>query len=227
MVAPRGPLGVEVARKRDRLRRIVKLRDLRISALKLYRYTDAVEAFLIFEMHTFGQFASDMDSLDNHACEYVEALWQDMEPKAMACTTLAGIQHFLGRRRCLPRSWFMLSTWNLFDLPGRALPMSPKFVYTLVGNAFVQGHDGIAASIALRFAGFLRTGKMLLMQFQHLALYPTGGILTLSLTKIGRHRGHHEMVPIECPIVLRLVLLATRSAMPGDSIAPPPVAFRA
>ena len=39
----------------------------------------------------FGHFAPNMDSLDNLACEYVEALWQDMEPKAMACTTLAGI----------------------------------------------------------------------------------------------------------------------------------------
>ena len=171
---------MEVARKGDRLRRSVKLRDPRVSTLTVHRYMDAVEAFLIFEMLMLGQFAPDMDSLDNHACEYVEALWQDMEPKAMACTTLAGIQHFLDTR-CLPRSWFLLSTWNLFDLPGRAPPMSPKFVYTLVGKAFVQGHHGLAASIVLGFAGFLRTGEFLQMQFQHLALYPTGNILALPL----------------------------------------------
>ena len=105
--------------------------------------------------------------------------------------------------------------------------MSPKFVDTLVGKAFVQGHHGLAASIALGFAGFLRTGDMLQMQFQHLARYPTGGILALPLAKIGRRRGHREMAPIECPIAPRLVVLAARSAMPGYSIAPPPLSFRA
>ena len=163
MVARRGPLGVEVERKGDRLRRTVKLRDMRVSTLMLPRYRDAVEAFFIYEMPMFRQFAPDMDSLDSHACEYVEALWQDMEPKAMACTTLAGIQHLLGRRRCLPRSWFLLSTWKLFDFPGRARPMFPKFVCALVGKAFVQGHHGFAASIALGFAGSLRTGQKLQM----------------------------------------------------------------
>ena len=64
MVARRGPLGVEVARKGDRLRRSVKLRDPRVSTLTVHRYMDAVEAFLIYEMLMFGQFASDMDSLD-------------------------------------------------------------------------------------------------------------------------------------------------------------------
>ena len=59
--------------------------------------------------------------------------------------------------------------------------MSPKLVYTLVGKAFVQGHHGLAASIVLGFAGFLRTGEFLQMQFQHLALYPTGTILALPL----------------------------------------------
>ena len=71
---------MEVARKGDRLRRTVKVRDLRLSALTLHRYRNAVEASLIFEMLMFGQLAPDMGSLDNHACEYVEALCEDMEP---------------------------------------------------------------------------------------------------------------------------------------------------
>ena len=37
--------------------------------------------------------------------------------------------------------------------------MSPKFVYTLVGKALVQGHHGLASSIALGFAASSGQGE--------------------------------------------------------------------
>ena len=115
---------------------------------------------MFFEHLVFGDFSPSLDTLDERAGAFVEALWEECESKAFACQALAGIQHFLGRRRCLPREWFLVETWNIHDMPGRAPPLPPVVVYVFVGRAFFEGHLGLAAALALGIATFLRTGDV-------------------------------------------------------------------
>ena len=61
----------------DKVKRQTKLRDLRVSRLTLLRYRDAVQAFLIYEQSVYAGVARDLESLDEHAASFVEALWEE------------------------------------------------------------------------------------------------------------------------------------------------------
>ena len=203
-----------------------KLRDMRVSRLTLFRYRDAVQSFLFSEHNTFGGCSQDLETLDDHAVAYIEALWEECEAKTCATQALAGIQHFLQRRRCLPRSWFLVETWNNHEMPGRALPLPTTVVYSLVGKALYENNLGLAAALALAFAAFLRTGEMLAVQLQHIAIVDARGTVALPLTKMGKRRGLQEMFAFEDPIAIKLILAAARSRHPGDPLMPSPSVFR-
>ena len=226
MVALRGLAGIDVARAGDRVRRAVRLRDLRVSTLTLHRYREALQSFLFYCMLMFGGLAPDLDTLDSHAVDYVESLWEEFESKGSASTALAAIQHYLGRRRCLPRAWHLLSTWNLYDLPGRAPPLPADLLYALVGKALLENKPGLAAGLALGFAAFLRTGELLQVQYRHIRLSNIGGILALPLTKTGRRQGHQEMVPLEDAISLQLLWRCAAASLPMDTVMPTNAVFR-
>ena len=55
-----------------------------MSLLTLHRYRDAVQAFLFFEHLLFGNITHDLDTLDERAGDFVEALWEECESKAFA-----------------------------------------------------------------------------------------------------------------------------------------------
>ena len=169
----------------------------------------------------FASLAQDLDSLDERAGSFVEALWEECESKCFASQALAGIQHFLGRRRCLPRVWFLVETWNIHDMLGRAPPLLPVVVYVLVGRALHEGQLGLAAGLALNLATFLRTGEMLSAQYQHVAVFEGAGTIALPLTKVDKRRGHQEMVPFECAIAVRLLVRAAMADMVVKPSFPP------
>ena len=209
-----------------RLRRRTKLRDLRVSRLSLYRYRDAVALFTVYCLQVFGFLARSLDELDAMGVEFIESCWEEMEPKSLVSTTLAGIQHFLQRKRCLPRSWWTLSTWNLHDLPARAPPIPALLAYASAGKALADQLPGVAAAVALGFAGFLRTGEILGCQFGHVALFEEAAIVSLPFTKMGRRRGAEEMVAVECPIAIALFILASAGRYPHEYLAVTPQFFR-
>ena len=204
----------------------MKLRDLRVSRLTLFRYRDAVAVFTYFYLVNFRHLARDLDELDEMSVEFIESCWEDMEPKSVVSTTLAGIQHFLHRKRCLPRSWWTLGTWSLYDLPARAPPIPALLACALAGKALAESLPGLAAAIVLGFAGFLRTGEILSMQYNHVALFDGVAVVSLPLTKMGRRRGAEEMVTIECPIAMALFAIASRAAYAHEHLAVTPEFFR-
>ena len=153
----------------DRVRRQKRLRDLRVTTLTLHRYRDAVATFSCYCLMAFGFVARDLEEMDDMAVSYIESCWEECEPKSLPSTTLAVIQHFLQRKRCLPRAWWHMSTWSLFDLPCRAPPLPAVVVYSLVGKALSEGLVGLAAALAAGFASFLRTGEILSLQFGQIA----------------------------------------------------------
>ena len=216
----KGLLGV------DRDKRQVRLRDLRVSKLTLLRYRDAVTAFCWFCHWHFGRYARDLEELDSMCCEFVESCWEECEARSVPSTTLAGVQHFLQRRRCLPRAWWLLNTWALFDMPARAPPIPSPLLFALIGKALSEGLYGQAAALALCFAGFLRTGEMLQMQFRHIALFPEGAVVALPLTKMGRRRGAAEMVTVDCPVALRLFMKARSQCHLDEKLVFSPDFFR-
>ena len=186
----------------------MRLRDLQVSKLTLLGYRDAVTAFCWFCHWHFGHYARDVEELDSMCFEFVESCWEELEARSVPSTTLAGVQHFLQRRRCLPRAWWLLDTWALFDMPARALRIPTPLLFALVGKALSEGLYGQAAALALCFADFLRTGEMLQMQYSHIALFPEGAVVALPLTKMGRRRGAAEIVTVDCPVALRLFMRA-------------------
>ena len=207
-------------------RRQTKLRDLRVSRLTLLRYRDAVAIFTYFCLVTFRHMARDLEELDAMTVEFIESCWEEMEPKSVVSTTLAGIQHFLQRKHCLPRSWWTLGTWSLYDLPARAPPIPALLAYALAGKALSENLPGLAAAIVLGFAGFLRTGEIISMQYGHVALFDGIAVISLPLTKMGRRRGAEEMVTVECPIAIALFGIAIKAVYAHEHLAVTPEFFR-
>ena len=215
-----------ILRGAEAQRRQTKLRDLRVSRLTLLRYRDAVAIFTYFCLLTFRRMAGDLEELDAMGVEFIESCWEEMEPKSVVSTTLAGIQHFLQRKRCLPRSWWALGTWSLYDLPARAPPIPALLAYALAGKALAENLPGLAAAVVLGFAGFLRTGEILSMQYGHVALFDGIAVISLPLTKMGRRRGAEEMVTVECPIAIALFNIASKVAYAHEHLAVTPDFFR-
>ena len=193
-----------------------RLRDMGIRPLTLERYRRAVAAFLQFALMTFGLLAGTMDTLDLQASEYLEYLWECGEGRAMGSDCLAGIPHFLVRRRCLPSAWTLLGIWNTMEMPRRTPPLPYNVLLALVGRACTYSQWGLAAALMIAWRAFLRTGEMLSARFCHISCSGTHIVLALPLTKIGRRRGQQEVVTIDCAICAYLLRLAAKTASSSE-----------
>jgi hypothetical protein len=178
------------------------LRDNRVCEGTLRRYHRAVHLFVLWISMMGFQPAPDYEQLDNQLCLYLEALWQEGESKGLANDVLSGAQHFLLTRRRFLGAWHLLTTWGRMEVPCRAPPFPLLVVLALAGYAVAQRREEFAAILLAAFHCILRTGEMLSIAPQFIALDRSyRGALALPWTKIGQQRGAQEVVTVDEPLV--------------------------
>ena len=205
---------------RARLRQGTRLRDMAVQAKTLERYTRAVQGFLWFCLVFYGALVENLEVLDSQAAFYIEYLWECGEGRAAGSEVLAGIQHFLIRKRALPSAWTLLAIWNTWEMPLRTPPLPFVVLLALVSKAIEQGLHSLAAALFVSWRGFLRTGEILSMRFAHLSITSTKVVLALPLTKIGRRRGQQEVIAFDCAVSALLLRRAAATAQQGDLLVP-------
>ena len=162
-------------------------------------------------------FAADYDTLDLQLCDYVEALWEEGEPRSLAGDTLSGVSHLLRTRRQFPGAWALLTVWQRLELPARAAPMTPQVVLA-VANVFLQAQrlDLVAVTV-LMFHCALRVAEALNVHSSHLTFVAAGhGVVALPLTKMGQRRGAQEQVTIDDPVATFWVSLRAGQVPEGQ-----------
>ena len=198
----------------------VRLRDLAVQQKTLARYTRAVQGFMWYCLVFFGQLADSFEVLDHQASCYIEYLWECGEGKSAGSEVLAGIQHFLVRKRVLPSSWTLMSIWNVWEMPLRTPPLPVGVLLALVGQALSDGFGSLAAALMVAWRGFLRTGELLSMRFCHFHVAGSKIVLALPLTKIGQRRGQQEVIAFDCTICARLLQNAAAKSTATDLLVP-------
>lgn len=123
-------------RKRER-KKLGMLRSQVIAPKTEERYKNCFESFLKFHRLQKSFALPPFEVFDDMAAEFIEALWEQGEPKSQANYTLASLQHFRPQaKHRLPWSWRLVKVWNTLELPQRATPLSPELLMALSGQAF-------------------------------------------------------------------------------------------
>jgi hypothetical protein len=175
-----------------------QLRDNRVAKATFNRYQRAVALFVQWVQAMGWEPAPDYETLDSHLCSYLECLWHEGENKGLANDTLSGSQHFLITRRRFAGAWSLLTTWGKLEVPCRAPPLPLFAVLGLAGYGIAHGREDFAAVILTAYHCILRTGEMLSLAPQFLALDSSyRGAIALPWTKIGQQRGAQESVTVD------------------------------
>ena len=182
------------------------LRNLTVQPATRTRYDKALQQFFAFLTQNDIALPKQRYLLDSSASEYVEHLWSVGEGRALAADTIAALQDSQPQLRGqLHGTWRLLKTWNASEIPNRAPPMPVEVLEAMVGHAIFHGRPLFALSLLFGFYGLLRTGEILGLSKQHLAVASrhTSVLVSLGLTKGGRRHGASESVKISLEDVIR------------------------
>ena len=198
------------SRKRER-QKIGPLKHQVIAAKTEERYEKCFAAFLRFHRLQKNFALPAFEVFDDMVAEFVEALWDEGEPKSQANYTLAAIQFYKPQaKHHLPWSWRLVKVWNTLELPQRATPLSPDLLMAFCGQAFRWEQYDFGWLLVLGFTLFLRTGELLNIRVQDVVVTRATGILFLPPSKSGKR----NLLPLErIEITEKSTLQAFRALM--------------
>ena len=137
---------VECQNKQERKRRRQQLGTLQQLVIKRStedRYEKAFKRFLSYLAGQCQALGATKERIDGQAQEFIEFLWEEGEGQSLAADVLSAIQHYQpSMRRCLNGSWRLLKTWQRFEIPARAPPLTWKIVQILMGFFHHQNPSG-------------------------------------------------------------------------------------
>ena len=142
MVNPRARTVVrgETFTDRQRARQSLgPLRQLLISTRMLSRYQKAVHLFHRYCNILEGGIYSSENDVDAQLCRFLDAAWNEGEPRSLAADAICGVQHALNRRRIFPGAWRLLGAWDRAELPNRTPPLPPLCALGLSGFLVSEG----------------------------------------------------------------------------------------
>ena len=212
VLAARTPAG----RRQQRLG--IRLRDFTIQAKTKDRYTRAVAQLL-----PYLESQADLSDLDGLVSDWVEAQWARGASVSDIADALSGLHFFWPEIRGLLRSaWRLFRSWRRIECPQRAPPLTILLIRAMVAHAIWRDNLQFAAMLCLGFHCLLRTGEMVLVQYQDLEFSLECGVLSLQASKSGLRTGSQEAVAIRDSLTLKLLdtLLAVIDPSAGDRIWP-------
>lgn len=182
------------------------LRTLTVQPATRARYDKALQQFFTFLTNQDIPLPKERYRMDAIASDYVEHLWSTGEGRALAADTIAALQDSQPQLRGhLQGTWRLLKTWNTSEIPNRAPPMPVEVLEAMIGHAIFHGRPLFALSLLLGFYGLLRTGEILGLTKQHLAVASrsTAVLVSLGLTKGGKRQGAAESVKVAVEDIIR------------------------
>ena len=197
----------------------------------LKRYHQAVHAFLDFLIAHQMSYPTSNPQLDSAACEYIEELWENGDPKGWAGDLLSGLGHLIPScKGHLAGGWRLHSAWTRAELPLRAAPFTPKMVYALAQRAFDFGWKDTGVLLILGFHRYPRSGELFQARKADFSFDSINhGVWSLPLTKSGQRIGACESLILDDSWVGGLVRSFVRPLHPGDlltSVSPATQRFR-
>ena len=185
----------------------------------LTRYQKAVHLFESFCNILEGGLCSAENEVDAQLCRFLDAAWNEGEPRSLAADAICGVQHALCRRRIFPGAWRLLRAWDKAELPNRTPPLPPLCALGLSGFLVSEGQLGAAALVAVGFHCFLRTGELLNMRWAHVTWASSNsGVIWLPVTKSGVRTGTTECVVFSDSVAAGLLRWAAMGRDPQAKI---------
>ena len=169
------------------------------------------------------------DHLDHLVSDYVEYLWENGFGRALASDTLAAIQDQQPSvKGHLQRSWRLLRTWGVNEIPNRAPPLPEKALHAMVGYTFFSKKPLFGISLLLGYYGTLRTGELLNVKASHITQPREHDpcVISLGLTKGGKRQGAAESVTVGVQLVTRLLWHWVHQVPPNSKLCLPPHLWR-
>ena len=137
---------MECQNKQERKRRRQQLGTLQRLVIKRStecRYEKAFKRFLSYLAGKCQPLGSKKERVDGQAQEFLEFLWEEGEGQSLAADVLSAIQRYQpSMRRCLNCSWRLFKTWQRFEIPARAPPMTWQIVQILMGFLHHKSSSG-------------------------------------------------------------------------------------
>eukprot|EP00435_Cladocopium_sp_Y103_P071316 s228_g37.t1 len=159
---------------------------------------------------------------DDMVAEYVESLWEDGAAKSAANYAVASIQfHRPETKHHLPWAWKLVRVWNQIEVPQRATPLTTELLMAFAGQAFKWRQYELGWLFVIGFTLFLRTGELLQIRAQDVAMNQHTGVLYLPPSKGGKRL----LLPLERvelgeAITFRAFRELLKAKKPGDYLWP-------
>ena len=189
------------------------LKELLVTQATLKRYELALQFFFAWLNSEGYALPRSLVSLDEVIAEWISSCFQEGESIGLVGDGISGIQHFFPSvRGHLKFAWRLHAAWRKYELPAQAPPFTDEVLAGLVGLSLMCGDLPLAASLALGFHCFLRSGEIFALQSGHVTVSQTSGAVLLPITK----KGIRDSVSINDADVARLVSQRLASSQPGD-----------
>ena len=220
------------AQKKERIavrKTLGPLQSLTVQSKTKDRYFKARQRFYEFLKKEGFEIPRRRQDLDVLVSEFIEHLWASGEGRSLANDTVAGLQDKDPRLRGqLPASWHLLKTWSLNEIPNRAPPLPEKVLHAMVGYSLANNQCAFGLSLLLGFYCMLRTGELLGVRANHIAMTkPTSvAIVSLGMTKGGKRQGAAESATLGVLDVLKLLWKWKQSNLVGAHLCPSPYRWR-
>ena len=165
--------------------------------------------------------ALSMEDLDILAEEWIECQWGLGTPLGIIGDALCGVHFYWPQvKGHLRGAWKLYRNWRRIEVPQRAPPM-PRFIARALVSYFLdRAEPAMAFLIALGFHTYLRTGEILKLQVQDVALTARHGVVTIKRSKTGLRFNIDEAVAINDRSLFSLWELChlAKALAPGDLI---------
>ena len=186
---------------------------LKPSTLKSYRR--ALHFFFQWLDHENLRMPSRFTELDARLAQYLEHLWLDDFNITYAGHTLSALRRFHPQSRYrvpLARQYF--SNWKSVHCSQPAVPMPALVAFAIAGVAWKLRDFRFAATVLLGFAAFLRTGEMVSLTSEDIAIDLQASRIILALPATKTSKQATESVEIVDDCLCPLVHSVCRQAMP-------------
>jgi len=215
----------QVLKREDRFLTRAKLGTLSSLAIppKLRaRYESALTRYFAYE-HVHSIVSSTTDDFDLHTAPFIEALWQDGEPRYWAEDTLSGFTKLVpALKGKFPMCWSLITAWQRNELPQRATPLTLRLLKAFCGVCITNGWLDLCLILAIGYHCILRTAEMYSMSCGDFTFnrHDNTAILTLSTSKSGTRYNIVESVTVTDAALVRKLRQTVCSRAPGDLLFP-------
>lgn len=166
--------------------------------------------------------------LDLLVAQYLEHLWLDDAHLTYAGHTLSAFRRFYPQLRFrLPTAKQYFANWKSAHVCKQAVPMPAEVVMAIAGLALEVQEVRFAAAILVGFLTFMRTGEIVNLRMQDIALFPAEGKIILALPSTKTSKKQMESVVVADPQVCALLSEIQRFDAQGSLASCTPNMFRA